>query len=154
MDVIVRKNDERIDELEATLLQLPQVDCPLIHTFTKGLYMREVFMPAGTMVTSKIHNTQHPYEVLQGVVSVQIDMGEWQLIEAPYSGITQAGTRRVLYIHEDCRWKTFHPIPEITGEENELSDEGKQEIVDWIESVIIVKHDNKLASNKQELVTD
>lgn len=151
---IVRINDDRIDELEATLLQLPQTECPVTHTFTKGLYMREVFMPAGTLITSKIHDTQHPYVILEGVAAVQIDMGEWVQLEAGHSGITEAGTRRVLYIHEDCRWKTFHPIPEVTGEENGWSDEEKQKVVDWIESVIIIKHENRLVNREQELITN
>ena len=101
-------------------------------------------MPKGAVVTSKIHNTCHPYFVTQGSAEVQIDMDEWMTISAPYSGITQIGTRRVLVILEDMIWCTVHPIPMITGEENLLSDEEKQNVLDKIEELIIEKHDNLL----------
>jgi hypothetical protein len=107
--IIKRVNDKRIDELELKMAtEFPMVDCPLVHRFTNGMYIREIFMPKGTLITSKIHKTQHPFTVSKGVVSVKIDSGEWQTIEAPYTGITQAGTRRVLLIHEDCVWTTYH----------------------------------------------
>ena len=32
--------------------------------------------------------------------------------EAPVLGITEAGTKRVLYIYEDTTWVTFHANPE------------------------------------------
>ena len=55
---IVRKNDSRVDELELAMMEnYPAVDLPLKHYFTKGLYCREIFMPKGTLLTSKIHKT-------------------------------------------------------------------------------------------------
>lgn len=149
MQEIIRINDERIDELEAAIAELPPVECPLKHRFTPGLYIREIFMPAGSLITSKIHNTCHPYVVSKGSVSVRIDEGNWQLIEAPFTGITNPGTRRVLYIHTDCVWVTFHPIPEITGEENEWSEEEKKYIVGLIEERIIDKHENLLIKKEE-----
>jgi hypothetical protein len=35
-----------------------------------------------------------------------------QMIEAPFTGITKPGTRRVLLIVEDTIWTTFHPTQE------------------------------------------
>ena len=59
--------DERIDRLEAVMLASGEpVELPLTHRFTPGLYAREIFMPAGTLLTSRIHNTAHPYVVLSG----------------------------------------------------------------------------------------
>jgi len=81
--------------------------CPLKHTFANGCYIREIFMPKGTLLTSKIHKIDHPYFVLKGDVSVLTEEGVVR-IRAPYSGITKAGTKRVLYIHEDCIWITVH----------------------------------------------
>lgn len=81
--------------------------CPLKHSFGDGIYVREIFMPAGTVVISKIHKFTHPYFVLKGKVSVATEDGV-VLIEAPYQGMTKAGTKRALYIHEDCIWITVH----------------------------------------------
>lgn len=102
-----------LDRLEEAMLQgAPLVDLPLVHRFTYGLYIREIFMPAKTLLTSKIHKTEHPFVILKGKVSVLIPGEEVAHLEAPHFGITQPGTRRLLYIHEDTTWLTFHPNPE------------------------------------------
>lgn len=107
------KDCERINALEQKMAGMfPPAECPVTHAFTPGLYMREIFMPAGTLLTSKIHKTEHPYVILSGKVSVWIGEGEEVLLEGPYVGVTKPGTRRVLYIHEDTRWITFHPTEE------------------------------------------
>jgi len=108
-DVIIRENDGRVDELEAFMAENYEVfECPLVHRFTPGMYIREIFMPTGTLVTSKIHKTEHPYTISKGRVAVSIDGKDWEEFEAPYTGITKPGTRRILYIIEDCIWTTYH----------------------------------------------
>lgn len=102
----------KLDRLELGMLtQAPAVDLPLVHRFTPGLYVREIFMPAGTLCTSKIHKTEHPFVITKGRVSVYIPGVGVEHFQAPHFGITKPGTRRVLYIHEDCTWITFHPNP-------------------------------------------
>lgn len=86
----------------------PQLHCPLVHRFTPGLYIREIFMPAGALVTSVLHKTCHPFVVSKGDVSVYEEGREVGRYKAPYTGITQVGTRRLLYMHEDTVWTTFH----------------------------------------------
>lgn len=121
-----RGADAKIDHLEMGLLSSPlqAVDLPLTHRFTRGLYAREIFMPAGTLLTSKVHKTEHPYVILTGRVSVFIidDNGGERVehLAAPHVGVTQPGTRRVLYIHEDCRWVTFHPLKRGERDESDL----------------------------------
>lgn len=87
-------------------------DCfPLKHTFADGLYIREITMPKGAILTSKIHKTTHPYFVLRGEVSVLTEKGIVR-IKAPFSGITLAGTKRVLHVHEETVWVTVHKTDE------------------------------------------
>lgn len=132
------KGNERINWLEQAMTVFQPVDMPVTHRFTPGLYAREIFMPAGTLLSSKIHKTEHPYVVLSGKVSVWVNDDEEILIEGPYVGITKPGTRRVLYIHEDTRWITFHP-----SEETEL---------EKLEAQLIEPHDfPKLAPYRPEL---
>ncbi len=145
MEQIVRINDDRIDELEVAMLECGEpVDCPLRHIFTPHLYVREIFMAAETLVTSKVHKTCHPYVILQGVVSVKIDSGEWETYHAPHTGITMAGTRRVLYIHEDTVWCTFHALEFIKGDENLLPEEEIMKVVDVVEDLILEPYENNL----------
>ena len=142
--MIVRENDNRIDELEATIIQEADslIDAPLVHKFTDGMYIREIFMPAGSLWTSKIHKTEHPYVVSYGKVAVSIDADEWYEITAPYTGITTPGTRRVLFILEDCIWTTFHRIDGMKSEYNDLNKEEIEEIVKNIENKILEPHIN------------
>ncbi|MFZ2937654.1 MAG: hypothetical protein WA066_02995 [Candidatus Omnitrophota bacterium] len=105
----------RILDIEEKVKQLPNAmigDCfPLKHIFVDGAYVREITMPKGALVVSKIHKKTHPYFILKGEVSVLTEDGVVRL-KAPYSGITLAGTKRVLYIHEETIWTTIH----VTGE--------------------------------------
>jgi len=85
--------------------------CPLKHTFVDGAYIREIFMPKGMLITSKIHKIKHPYFVLKGDVSVMTENGPVR-IKAPYYGVTPVGTKRLLYTHEDTVWITVHVTKE------------------------------------------
>lgn len=136
-----------LDEVEAFLVRKggkvqgfgEELDeLPVKHHFTPGLYAREIFMAAGMVLTSKIHNTEHPFVVSKGRCSVYNELtGDSVLIEAPYFGITYPGTRRLLFIHEDTVWTTFHPTP--------LTD------LEQIEAEIIMPHTNRLLPAAREL---
>jgi hypothetical protein len=144
--MIVRENDNIIDELESSMMQFPDelIEGPLVHRFTDGMYIREIFMPAGSLWTTKIHKTEHPYVVSYGKAAVSVDADEWYEITAPYTGITKPGTRRVLYILEDCIWTTFHRIDGMKSEFNDLSESEIEEIVKEIEDKILEPHINQI----------
>lgn len=103
---------QEIDAFEAQAATLPQIELPVRHVFTPGLYTRQIFMPAGTLLTSRIHLFEHPFIIAAGVVSVWGDETGWQTYRAPYLGVTLPATRRVLYIHEDTTWFTSHVTTE------------------------------------------
>lgn len=102
-----------MNQIEADIIcELPRVDLPVTHRFTPGMYIREIFMPKGTLLTSKIHKTEHPYVISMGVVSVYTETEGVKVLSSPHTGITKPGTRRLLFIHEDTIWTTFHPTQE------------------------------------------
>lgn len=155
MQVLQRKNDNFIDSLELLMAEEGnKIHCPLVHIFTPGMYVRQIFMPKGSLITSKIHKTEHPFIVSMGAVEVSIDGGSAQLIKAPYTGVTQPGTRRILLIQEDCVWTTFHALPFIKGDENELSVSEQLEVVEKIEALILEPYENKLLEQKQQEVLE
>jgi hypothetical protein len=127
---------EQFDRLELKLLELPQAQMRLVHRFTRGadgksnLYIRELHVPAGTMTTTKIHLTEHPFVISKGRISIRTENGGMQHLEAPYCGITKPGTRRIIMHHTDTVLTTFH----VTN----LTDPDK------IEEQIILKHDGHL----------
>ena len=75
------------------------------------------------------------------------------VIEAPYTGITKPGTRRVLQIIESTIWTTFHKTDLVKGGENELSEEDKIKLAGEIEDVIIEKHEPQLTTRKEGILS-
>ena len=88
------------------------------HNFADGQYIRSITMPKGLLVATKIHLKNHPFFVMKGKCSVYSEDGV-EVIEAPHQGITHSGTKRVLYIHEECVWTTVHCTDKLTVEEVE-----------------------------------
>ena len=121
------KENPRINLVEAMIASCPQVELKTHHVFTPGLYTRTMFAPKGTILTSKIHKTEHPFVISQGRALVYTEDSGTIDMQAPYMGVTKPGTRRVLEILEDCIWSTFH-VTEKTD-------------VDEIETDIIEAHD-------------
>jgi hypothetical protein len=114
--------DIRVDALETVWAQEEHVECPVVHQFTPGLYSREFHAAAGTQIISKIHKTEHQYVISQGRALVWMDDERgWVELSAPYRGVTQPGTRRVLIVLEDLIWTTFHPTTLKTVEEIEAA---------------------------------
>ena len=115
-----------IGMFEKELAQVPGAtfgdDCaPLKHTFGDGIYVREMFAPAGHLVVTKIHKLDHPYFLLKGEVSVLTETGTFK-IKAPHWAMTKAGTKRVCYVHTDTLWITVHPNPTDTQDLDKIEE--------------------------------
>ncbi len=124
--------DETIDLAEKLILENGDpIVFPLKHRFTDGMYIREIFMPAGSILTSMIHKTNHPFVVSKGKCKVY-DGDNVLEIEAPYTGITEPNTRRLIYVEEDTIWTTFHATNKTDVEEieKEIIVDRKNEHVD------------------------
>jgi hypothetical protein len=93
--------------------------CPLKHTFSDGIYVREIFIPAGTYIVGKIHKHSHPNFLLKGEVDVVTESGNERLV-APLSMISPAGTKRALYAVTDLVWVTVHHNPTNTQDLEKL----------------------------------
>ncbi len=134
---------ERLDELEKRILELPPVHLPVEHAFVPWLYRRTITMPPGTLLTSRIHRTEHPYAVMRGCAMVLVAGEEPVLLEAGHQGITKPMTRRALFIppdaEEPCVWSTYHPL---STEEEQMRQNGATdgEILKAIEERIIEPH--------------
>lgn len=101
-----------LDELEAAIASCPQADLPVCHRFTPGLYIREIRIPAGTLLTSAMHRTEHPFVLSMGTIRVYSENEGPVIYSAPHTGITKPGTRRALFAETDCVWTTFHATEE------------------------------------------
>lgn len=99
---------QRIDQLEAAMIDHPPAKTEVFHHFSPGLYTRELHMPAGTMGTSMIHKFEHPFFLMKGRVQVTSDNEGSVVYQAPCIGKTLPGTRRALLVEEDAIWITCH----------------------------------------------
>lgn len=86
---------------------------PVEHNFTEKQYIREFRAPAGHVIVSKIHNTNHPLFLLEGDVTI-IEKSGRRRMTAPTFSITEVGTKRVVFVHEDCYFVTVHPAESTT----------------------------------------
>lgn len=121
-----------LDMAEEKMAQLPQVHCETEHEFIRGVfgkyYIRTIRMPAGMLISSKIHRTEHPFHISEGDVSVWTHKLGTMRFRGPYSGITRPMTKRLLFTHEDTTWTTFH--------------HGEWQTVEEVEADIILPHFN------------
>jgi hypothetical protein len=104
-----RKN---VNELGAALSKVPQVQCPLVHRFAPGVYLREIHIPAGTVVIGKVHRTEHFNIMLKGVALIVHEDGSREELRAPLTFVSKAGVQKVVYILEDTIWQNVHPTTE------------------------------------------
>lgn len=86
--------------------------CPLKHSFADGVYVREIFIPKGTVLTGKIHKYSHPNFLMHGEVIVVTESGGREQLKAPLAMISPAGTKRAVYALEDTVWITVHVTDE------------------------------------------
>ena len=100
-----------IENLERAMLSTQQVEIPLFHAFSPGVYLRQVTMPSGTFVIGHQHKTEHFNIVLSGRASVFMD-GMVHEVVAPAIIKSNANVRKLLFIHETMIWATIHPTDE------------------------------------------
>lgn len=103
---------QQLYALQEAAGDLPEVDCPLQHQFAPGVYMRTIFIPAGTVIVGKIHKHSHANVLAQGTVSVMTEGGGLEQLTGPLSMVSPAGCKRAVYAHTDVVWTTIHPTEE------------------------------------------
>ena len=102
---------DKIVALEVTMSTMDQGDFPVTHHFAPGLYAREIFMPAGSVVVGKIHKHAHFNDISKGRVQVSTEFGCDEYV-APCRFVSVPGTKRAVHVIEDCIWTTYHPTVE------------------------------------------
>jgi len=98
------------------------VECPVRHHFTPGMYSREMFIPKGTCIIGKIHRHAHLNTVMSGVIQVTSEFGSG-VVHAPCVFTSEPGTQRVLTALEDTVWITHHQNPSNTRDLNIIEQE-------------------------------
>jgi len=92
---------------------------PLKHTFTDGIYIRQMSMKKDSFVVGKIHRHNHVWFLLTGMISV-VDENNTVDHIAPCYVEAPAGSKRMIYAHEDSIWVNIHANPTDTQDLEEL----------------------------------
>jgi hypothetical protein len=96
-----------LDDIEAMMLAAPQIDCPLVHHFGGGVYIREGFIPARTYILGHSHKKETMNVLLRGKMAVYVN-GDVKVIEGPFIFVSEPG-RKFGYAIEDCVFQNIHP---------------------------------------------
>ena len=136
MKDIVKKEQKlqvRNKILEAEKALIPLVDgknivkgdtkvFPLEHMFVDGVYIRQMSMKKDSAVIGKIHKNEHVWFLLSGRLSVASETNTDEYI-APCYVKAAAGSKRVIYAHEDSVWGNVYPNPTNTKDLEQLEKE-------------------------------
>jgi hypothetical protein len=109
---------EKIEQVESCMLKEEQVDCPVTHKFGPGIYIREVFLPAGIYAIGHYHNHEHMNVMLKGRIKFFGSDGEWVELKAPQTFVAPAG-RKVAFVHEDTIWQNIYATDKTDADEIE-----------------------------------
>lgn len=102
---------EKLELLEDHMLDQPQVECPVIHHFGPGIYIREVHLSAGTLAIGHAQRFEHLNIMLTGTVAMVDDDGQLKIIRAPLIFTGKPG-RKFGYILEDTIWQNIYATSE------------------------------------------
>jgi len=100
---------QELRELERQILErCEQTECPVTHHWADGIYGREMFIPAGTVLTGKIHRFATLNFLMQGEITVTTPDG-MKRIKAPAIFTSEPGCKKAGYAHTDVVWVNVHP---------------------------------------------
>jgi hypothetical protein len=103
---------------------------PLTHSFSEGVYIREMSMRQGGLVIGKIHNKSHTWFLMKGSIIVANENGVEKYTAPTYVNAI-SGAKRVIQALEDSVFINVHPNPDnitdITELENLLTCDSYEE---------------------------
>ena len=102
-----RGNMPEILRIEEVLKKVPQVDAPVTHYQIDGVYVRSMFIPAGTVLTGAIHKTECISILAQGTIRIATEVDSVR-VSAPHVSVSQAGVKRLGYTETDVTFITVH----------------------------------------------
>lgn len=131
----------KVSAMEKAMLSMPQVIMEPVHHFADGLYARELFIPAGTIIVGKVHKRDHLNFLVKGDITVITDQGRKRMT-APCIIKSVAGVKRVGLTHEDTIWVTVHAIEaeegcDIETLENELTVPTMDDYDEYMHSLLV-----------------
>jgi len=136
---ILKKQFDIID-LEKKMLGMEQVECPIDHHFSDGIYSRTMKVPAGTFVIGKIHRFKTLNIMTKGKALIYTgDDKPAKEINAPLTFVSGPMERKMAFFLEDSEWINIHPT-----NETDLKKIEEKFIVPDEEYLMILKKEDKI----------
>ena len=126
---------QQICLIEAEMLKLPQIEIPVRHYFSPGLYAREITVPADALITGVIH--KYPQINILSKGTIRVSIGDTiSEITASHTVVSQAGIKRIAYAVTECVWTTIvHTFKtDIAEIEKEFFAYSEQEYEDFVKT--------------------
>jgi len=108
----------KVDTLLREMSVMPQVDCPVQHFFGPSIYIREITIPAGTVIVGKYHKEDHLCSMIEGRMIVMGEDGEQREVAAPAVFMAKKG-RKTAYAIETVRFQNIYSTNETDVEKLE-----------------------------------
>jgi len=104
----------KIDALEAAMRAIGPggVQWEIFHHFAPGIYAREMRVPAGAIVTSKVHKFENLSILSKGRMALYMEDGTVREVSAGFHIVAPPGSRRVAVVLEDAVWTCMHNTDE------------------------------------------
>jgi hypothetical protein len=106
-------------------------DCPVKQSFENGQYVREIFVPAGTVFIGRPHVRGHYIRGISGSITYRDQNGTLELT-APFDLYTLPGTQCAVVARTDHVARTYHDNPNLYSDFAEC----EREAFETVESVL------------------
>jgi len=102
---------KQMDVLCNTAKDLPLAHCEEKHHFGPNIYIKEVTMPAGSLIIGKHHRMEHLCNMVSGHMIVLDADGNRSELIAPMTFMAKPG-RKIAYIIETVVFQNIYSTPE------------------------------------------
>lgn len=109
MDIV--SSSKNIESTENKMLKMEQAECPVVHTFGPGLYIREVTMPKGALAIGHHQIFDQMNVFLRGKIVMVSNDGSKIELSAPMMFTGKPG-RKMGYVLEEVVWLNIYPTEE------------------------------------------
>jgi hypothetical protein len=114
------------------MLRMPQVELPVRHLFSPGVYARELTIYAGCILTGAVHRYEQLNVLSKGKMRLLVD-GVFVDVEAPFTTVSPPGTKRIALALTDCVWTTIlgTELTDVTEIERTFVCKTEEEYLEW-----------------------
>lgn len=118
-ETVVSLERQMLDSDDPLIVKGNSDSFPLTHSFSDGVYIREMSMLEGGIVIGKIHNRSHTWFLMKGKLKIANEDGV-VTYSAPTYVNASSGAKRVIVALEDSVFVNVHPNPDNITDTDEL----------------------------------